>query len=145
MKKVIKAAIFLGIWLSFAGSFGGAQGAMAQVQLDPIQGLDSGYQKINLGDPMSALTIMEKIISNVIGFITVAAGVTFVVYIVLAGLTWITAREESERISKSKQMLMNALVGLAIIAASWALTGVLETVFGFTILHPAELIYNMIP
>lgn len=114
------------------------------IQLDKLKGLDTPYQDFTLLG-YTATSILEKIVSNVIGFITVVAGLAFVVYSVLAGLTWITAREESERISKSKQMLTNALVGLAIVASSWALTGVLQTVFGFDILHLQALLDSMIP
>lgn len=143
MKKIIRILLAIGV-IGGMWVIGGIRIVRADEQLKPIQGL-SGYQNVDLNNEYSALTTMEKIISNTIGFLTVVAGLSFAMYAVLAGLTWITAREESERISKSKQMLTNALVGLAIVAASWALTGVMETIFGFKILHPAELIYNMIP
>lgn len=143
MRRVVKMAIVLGIW-GVWGVWGVWGGARANIDdLDPIRGIPgSGYQAEGVVDPANTI---ERILSNVIGFLTITAGITFALYVVLAGLTWITAREESERISKSKQMLTNALVGLAIVAASWALTGVLETVFGFNILSPGELIKQIMP
>lgn len=111
----------------------------ADAPLNEIKGLPGGYQ----GAPLaSAPTTLENIISKTVGFLTVAGGLSFVVYVLLAGLTWITAREESERLSKAKQMLVNALVGLAIVAASWSFTGMMQTIFGFDILAPDQLIRN---
>ena len=144
MKRMAKILLIIGVIGGIWG-IGGIKGTRAYEKLEPIQGLDSGYQNVGLDDPMQALSTVEILLSNVIGFLTVVSGITFAIYVVLAGLTWITAREESERISKSKQMLTNALVGLAIVAAAWALTGVMETIFGFKILHPAQVISTMIP
>lgn len=115
----------------------------AQVSLDEIKGIPGpGYQNMPIGDAPSTL---ETIISNTVGFLTVAAGLSFAIYILLAGLTWITAREESERISRAKQMFTNALVGLAIVVSSWAFAGIMQTVFGFDILSPKKIIESIIP
>lgn len=110
---------------------------LAQVQLDPITGLSSGYQGLGTAN---APTTLETIISNSIGFITIAAGITFVMYLVLGGLTWITARDDSGRMDRAKQMITNALVGLFIVVVAWAFAGVMQTIFGFNILNPAEII-----
>lgn len=112
------------------------------VPLGPITGLGTGYQTSGaIGAPLSTA---ETLLSNVTGFLTVAGGVTFMIYVILAGLTWITAREESERISRAKQMFTNALVGLAILVIAWAFTGVMETIFGFNILSPKETLEKFI-
>lgn len=114
---------------------------LAKLELDEITGKLPGY----MSKPAAAArTTMEIVISNLIGFLTIAAGVTFIVYIVLAGVTWVTAREESERINRSKQMITNALVGLAIVAISWAFVGIMQTVFGFDILSPAATLCNVL-
>lgn len=115
---------------------------IAQVPLEEIKGIPGGYQGLGTANAPSTL---EMIISNTIGFLTVAAGLSFAIYIVLAGLTWITAREESERISRAKQMFTNALVGLAIVASAWAFTGIMQTVFGFDILSPKTIIESIKP
>lgn len=116
---------------------------LADAPLEQIQGVPGpGYQNMPIGDAPSTL---EMIISNTVGFLTVAAGLSFAIYILLAGLTWITAREESERISRAKQMFTNALVGLAIVVSSWAFAGIMQTVFGFDILSPQKIIESIIP
>lgn len=115
---------------------------LAQVPLGNIGGLNTGYQAY---PPGGAPRTIEIIATNVVGFLTLAGGLAFIVYVLLAGLTWITARDESERISKAKQMLTNAIIGLAIVVAAWAITGVLGKIFGFEILNPAAYIQSISP
>ena len=115
---------------------------LADIQAGNIGGLPGGYQALPASDAPATL---EKIISNTVGFFTVVGGLTFIIYLVLAGLTWITAREEDARLSKAKQMFTNALVGLAIIVISWALAGIVGTIFGFDILNPAQYIEKISP
>lgn len=115
---------------------------LADVPAGNIGGLPGGYQDMAAS---AAPATLEKIISNTVGFFTVVGGLTFIIYLVLAGLTWITAREEDARLSKAKQMFTNALVGLAIIVISWALAGIVGTIFGFDILNPAQYIEKISP
>ncbi len=42
-------------------------------------------------------------------------------------------------------MFTNALIGLALVVISWALAGVVSTVFGFKILNPAMYIEQIAP
>lgn len=115
---------------------------LADIQAGNIGGLPGGYQGIS---PADAPSTLEKIISNTLGFLTIVGGLSFIIYTVLAGLTWITAREEGERLSKAKQMFTNALIGLALVVVSWALAGVVSTIFGFEILNPAKYIEQIAP
>lgn len=115
---------------------------LAQIQAGNIGGLPGGYQDMAA---TSASATLEKIISNTLGFLTIVGGLSFIIYTVLAGLTWITAREEGERLSKAKQMFTNALIGLALVVISWALAGVVSTIFGFEILNPAKYIEQIAP
>lgn len=107
-----------------------------------IGGLSGGYQGKGTANAPDTL---ETIVSKTVGFLTVAGGATFLVYLLVGGLTWITSREESERISKAKQMLTNALVGLAIMVSAWAFAGVMGVVFGFDILDLATLLNTLKP
>lgn len=115
---------------------------LADVPAGNIVGLPGGYQDMAASDAPATL---EKIISSTVGFFTVVGGLTFIIYIVLAALTWITSREDETRLSKSKQMFTNALVGLAMIVISWALAGIIGTIFGFDILNPAQYIEQISP
>lgn len=109
---------------------------------EEIKGLDKGYQGKGTADAPGTI---ELIVSNTVGFITVAGGVAFIIYTAMAALTWITAREEADRISKAKQQFVNALIGLAMMVSAYAFTGIMQTVFGFDILDVATLLGKLKP
>ena len=115
---------------------------LANAQLGNIGGLPDGYQGLGSAD---AGGTFEIIATNVVGFLTIAGGFAFIIYTIMAGLTWITAREESERLSKAKQMFVNAMIGLAIVVASWAIAGIFGELFGFKILNPASYLDKISP
>lgn len=115
---------------------------LTAVNLGNIGGLPGGYQG---AEAAAAATTFEKIATNVVGFLTLAGGFSFIIYTILAGLTWITAREEAERLSKAKQMFVNAIIGLAIMVSSWAISGIFGKLFGFEILNPMQYLENISP
>ncbi|MFA6604049.1 MAG: hypothetical protein WCT10_04410 [Patescibacteria group bacterium] len=63
-----------------------------------------------------------EIIGNVIGYALALLGVIFTLLTLYAGFLWMTAQGASDQIDKAKKMLTNAVIGLAIITASYALT-----------------------
>lgn len=113
---------------------------LADVELYPITGVEGTYQQTD--DPAGTI---ETILSNVIGFITIVAGLAFILYFIVGGLTWLTARDNQERLEQAKQMITNALVGLMIVVIAWALAGILQTLFGFKFLSPATIIQDWVP
>lgn len=115
---------------------------IAAANLGEIEGLPLGYQGAGAA---GAPATFEKIATNVVGFLTLAGGFSFIIYTIMAGLTWITAREEAERLSKAKQMFVNALIGLAIVVSSWAIAGIFGKLFGFDLLNPANYLMNISP
>ena len=64
--------------------------------------------------------IME-LISNIIQWILIFAGVIAVMYLVYGGLMYITAGGEAEKASKGRVAITNAIIGIIIIMASFAI------------------------
>ncbi len=62
-------------------------------------------------------TIAGRIINVLLGFL----GVIALGLIIYAGFLWMTSGGEEDKISKAKKLLVSAVIGLAIILASWAI------------------------
>lgn len=62
--------------------------------------------------------IVGRIIYAFLGLL----GVILVVLIIYAGFLWMTAQGNDEQIKKAKQVITNAVIGLAIILSAWAIT-----------------------
>ena len=93
----------------------------------------------------TALSNLEKMISNLIGLITVMGSLLFITYFILAGFKWLTAGGDSGRVQKARDQMIQAVMGLVLIIASYSIIGLIGTVFGLTLLRPAEMLNALIP
>lgn len=92
------------------------------------------------GDYASLTTGLPLFISNIVRLITIAAGIWMFFNLLIAGFTYLTASGNQEQIAKAWNMIWQSLVGLVIIVAAFAVTGIIsQLLFGDpgAILKPA--------
>jgi len=75
------------------------------------------YGTDNLGDNGISL-IVGQIIQTVLSYL----GVIFVILIIWSGFQWMTAGGNAETITKAKQRIINATIGLAIALTAYIIT-----------------------
>lgn len=86
---------------------------------------------------------LNKILSGIIGFLTIVAALWFFIQFILAGFAWISAGGDKAAIETARNKITNALIGLIIVAAAWVIIGVLGTIFGIDILNPGTIIQTL--
>ena len=59
---------------------------------------------------------------EVIGFVLSLVGILFLGLMIYAGLLWMTAQGNEQKVEKAKDLLINAVVGLIIVFAAYAIT-----------------------
>jgi len=109
MTKKVKVIIFIFGFLTI--------GLVANFALAQDFGINEVNNSIGLSqtDPR---VIVGRIIQIALSFL----GVIALGLIIYAGFLWMTSEGDEEKISKAKQILRNAAIGLVIILASWAIT-----------------------
>ena len=94
----------------------------AQGGADEVFGLDvvgeEGGLSETLGDTADPRVVASRIINIALGFL----GIIAVVLVLYGGFMWMTAAGNEERVTKEKQILTAALIGLVIIIMAWGLT-----------------------
>ncbi|PWU23783.1 hypothetical protein C5B42_01830 [Candidatus Cerribacteria bacterium 'Amazon FNV 2010 28 9'] len=60
-------------------------------------------------------------------------GLLVFIYLVWGGVEWITAGGDKSKTESARQKLTNAIIGLAIVAAAFAISQVLSTFFGIRV------------
>ena len=63
-------------------------------------------------------TIVGRIINIALGFL----GILLLAYILFAGYLWMTAGGEEKKVDQAKDMIKNAIIGLVIIVAAFAIS-----------------------
>lgn len=79
--------------------------------------------------PAAGLKNLSSVISSLITVMFVIAGLATFVQLVLGGFQWITSGGEPKNTEKAGKQITNALIGLGIVALSWALMTVIGTFF----------------
>jgi len=87
---------------------------------------------------------IEKILTNLFGFLTVVAGLAFLIYFILGAITWITSGGDSGNVEKAKKQMTNAAIGLIAVVATYAITWIVGQVLGISILKPETLINDFL-
>lgn len=101
--------------------------------------------RININPNPGNVVQLNKV-ENVGDLITAAIGVAFLisfllvfVMLVWGGLQWVTSGGDKDSTQKARDRITAALVGLAIIAAAWALMQLISFFFGVNILGGFDL------
>jgi hypothetical protein len=91
-----------------------------------------------------ALNNLELALSNLIGLLTVVAGIAFIVYFFLGAFKWITAGGDSGKVGKARDEMVNGTIGLIVIVAAYGVVGLIGSIVGIRLLNPGEQLMILI-
>ena len=101
------------------------------MQLAPQVYAQPGQPPVSINQPQGfQITDIGTLIQGAIGTAFLIAGILVFAYLVWGGIQWITAGGDKANIEAARGRIANALVGLAIIAAAWAVIQLVEFFFG---------------
>ncbi len=117
-----------------------AAGTLQLGQLDPPTAVFSpGAGAVGVGTPIALF------ISNIIGFVTGLAGIMFLIYLIFAGLSWITAGGDKGKVEAARNQMTQAALGLVVVIAAYSIAGVVGRVLGIDLLDPVKMIGTILP
>lgn len=117
----------------------------------PITGNRPGFEgfgKIGLEgiSPRSAPIIFGTIISNIIGFLTVIAGLWFLFQIVISGIRWISAGGDKQKLAEAQGKITNSVIGLTIVVIAIFIVRLIADLLGISIIFiPFNAISTLVP
>ena len=110
----------------FAPQFVWALGAPVQINLlDKNTVVDIEDQSNRSGSAFGQGTTgstLTQFVANLINVFLGLLGTIFIILIIYGGYTWMTAAGNAEKVTKAQTTLRVAIIGLIIIAASYAIT-----------------------
>ncbi len=89
----------------------------------------------NVDDSFSKLkdVSISGMISGAINIVLIVVTVVFFFILVIGGLKWITSGGDEKKVAAARAQITNALIGLAIVFAAWAILALIKTLFGVDI------------
>lgn len=89
---------------------------------------------------------IANVISRIVGFITIIAGLFFFFQLLYAGFAWLTSGGDSERLAHARDRITNSLLGLTLVVGALVIMGLVQTFFGidFLLRDPRKLAGELI-
>ncbi len=84
--------------------------------------------------PLADLSI-GGIVSGAINLLMVVVALVFFFMLVWGGLRWVMSQGDKANVEIARNQITNALIGLAIVFAAWAIMKLIETLFGVSIFN----------
>lgn len=103
--------------------------AEAPKEETPLGGLEKTAEGAGLLKTAFEGKKLPEIIGMIIGVVLSFLGVILLVYMIYAGILWMTASGDAEQVKKAKDIIYNTLAGLIIIAAAYAITAFIMRTF----------------
>jgi hypothetical protein len=101
--------------------------ALAQAGQNPFEKAGEDVKAIGgfagVGTDRTPQEIIGSIINIALGFL----GIVLLAYLLYAGFLWMTAGGSSEKVDQAKGMIKNAIIGLVIIVAAFAISNFVLT------------------
>lgn len=88
------------------------------------------------GSSLSSLASLTPggIISGAISLVIILVALVFFFILIIGGLKWITSGGDEKKVGLARAQITNALIGLVIVFAAWAIMSLIGVVFGIKIL-----------
>lgn len=112
---------------------------------DPGTGLGPWSGLFQSPTVKTAANIFSSVISRIIGLMTIIAGIFFIFQFIIGAFNYLGAGGDQKAIEKAQKYISNAIVGLIIVVAAYAIIYVLGELLGFKILQPQNIIERLGP
>ena len=90
-------------------------------------------QEVDIGTKVSsffAFKCITELVFRMVDAVIIGTGIILFVYLVYGGVEWLTSGGDKAKLESARAKLTNALIGVAIIAASFAIWKIVLTFFG---------------
>jgi hypothetical protein len=119
------------------------QRLLADVPLNPIEGTGNFLPAEVPGGSGTGAEQLESVISLVVGLLTIVAGLAFLIYFVIGGLTWVTAGSDAKKADTAKTYMTSGAIGMIVVVAAYSIVWIVGEVLGIDILNPATSINEL--
>jgi uncharacterized membrane protein len=92
----------------------------------------------------NSVSVLEKIISSIIGIMTVAGVIFFTIHIILAGFSLISSQGDPKMLDTGKKRLTTSVLGLAIVILAYGLGALVAKLLGMSSIFDLSTVFKPI-
>ncbi|MCL5411820.1 MAG: hypothetical protein M1150_03775 [Patescibacteria group bacterium] len=102
--------------------------------LNPVDKVEFNVSNSAVSYPDPSRGGLALLIGNLWTTAVIIGGLLFLIYLLIGGIQWITSGGDKAGLESARGKIVNALIGLGILVASFAIIKIVETLFGIKIL-----------
>ncbi len=123
-KKILTSIIYLSLFVVTLFGYNNAlAGKYDQISLDGSEFTsDVAKDSIAGSGGLNTTNSVPQIVGNVIKVILGISGTVALIFIVWGGIQWMISKGEESKIASARKLMVSGMVGIAIIAAAYAIT-----------------------
>ena len=87
--------------------------------------------------------VITRVISVVIGIMTIAVGIFFIFQLLTGAINWLTASGDKSKLEHAQLRITQATIGLIMVVATYAIVSIIEKVLGINILNPSAIVGSL--
>lgn len=88
---------------------------------------------------------LSGLMSKIIGVLTVAGGLWFMIQFLIGAFRWITSGGDKTNVEAAKEHLTHSVISLAILVSAYIIAGLVGAIFGLDLLNPQIVIQSLKP
>lgn len=96
-------------------------------------------------DIKNATAKFNAVFSTIIGVMTICGGLYFIFQFIIAAYDYLNAGGDMERIKSATRKITQAILGLIVVVAAYAIISLLGRLIGLDILNPQDIIETLGP
>ena len=100
---------------------------LAQI-VNPVLPTGLGGTKVE-GSQSQGGAALGGLVSGLVGALFIAGFLLSFVFLIMGGFTWITSSGDKTKLEKARDEITNAIIGLVVVGAAWALTVLISNFF----------------
>lgn len=78
---------------------------------------------------------LPNMLSTFFSVIIVVVGIVFLFMLIMGGIKWMMSEGDDKKLTAARNQVTNALVGLVIVFAAWAIIALINSIFGINLLN----------
>jgi len=95
--------------------------------------------------PSDIITLFPQIISTIVGVLTAAAVLWFIIQFILGAFRWITSQGDAKAVEGARMQIIHAIIGLTLVLITLIVLSLLSNIFGLDLLNLEDMIRKLNP
>lgn len=100
----------------------------------------NGIGPLGTIDPSGAGEMFEKVMSGLIGILTIIAALYFTFLFIIGAIQWLGSEGDKARLTTARGKITHGIIGLIIVIGAVFFIELIGTLLGIEILHPARFV-----